>query len=226
MVTGIDRNPVLKPVELMLQRVSMRTRLMPMLLVGVLGVALRAAPVAAAEVPGSDRILHDFTVAGDRTEWSTLNDVIMGGSSTSRFEKVEGAMRFSGSLSQKNRGGFASIRDEMQLRDLAHADGFEFKVRGDGREYSLMIWTDDVPDRVYYGASFTPPEGEWQVINLTWADFKPYFRGFWVAQGAINPNRIVSIGVMISDGASGPFVLDLAWVRWLEKKDGGSRPPS
>lgn len=200
----------------------MRNWLNPVLLVGLVGLN----PITAIATSDADRILYDFTAEGDEVEWSTLNDVIMGGSSTSRFERVEGAMRFSGSLSQQNRGGFASIKDGKGLRDLGHTDGFQIKVRGDGREYSLMVWTDDAPDRVYYGVAFSPPDGEWQVIDLRWSEFKSYYRGFWVAQGEINPSRIVSIGLMISDGASGPFMLDMAWIRWREKKDGGSQPPS
>lgn len=199
----------------------MRSRFMPILLVGLLGVSLGVLPIAVTGTEDGDRILYDFTVTGNKTEWSTLNDAIMGGKSTGGFEKVAGAMRFSGALSQDNRGGFASIKDEERLRDLAHSDGFSIKVHGDGREYALMVWTDDAPDRVYYGATFSPSEGEWQVIDLRWAEFKAYYRGFWVAQGEVNPARIVSIGVMISDGASGPFVLDLAWVRLLENEDGG-----
>jgi monofunctional biosynthetic peptidoglycan transglycosylase len=155
----------------------------------------------------------DFTSEAGCAAWSPLNDTVMGGFSTSRFEPVEGAMRFSGQLSQDNRGGFASIRDKRQLRDLSATDGLELRVLGDGRTYSLMIWTDDTVDRVYYTASFTPTDGQWETLLLEWADFRPYFRGFWVAQKELDPSRIVSLGLMISDGETGPFVLDVKWMR-------------
>jgi hypothetical protein len=194
----------------------MRSRFVSLLLIGTLGIPV---PLLGAEEAGGDVVRYEFSEEESAPEWRTLNDRIMGGRSSGSFEPVEGAMRFAGSLSQDNRGGFASIQDEDQLRDLSGTDGFELKVLGDGREYSLMVWTDDAPNRIYYGADFTPAAGEWQVIQLRWSDFRSYYRGFWVAQGEVNPARIVSIGFMIADGLSGPFALDLAWIRSLEIED-------
>jgi monofunctional biosynthetic peptidoglycan transglycosylase len=164
-----------------------------------------------------DRVNLDFSSDAGGKSWAPLNDTIMGGQSSGRFEPIEGAMRFSGTLSQENRGGFASIRGEERPVDLAETEGFELRVRGDGRTYSLMLWTDDTPDRVYYTASLAPPAGEWATLILRWNDFKPYFRGFWVAQKDLDPSRITSIGMMISDGKAGPFTLDIQWLRSKEK---------
>ena len=81
-----------------------------------------------------------------------------------------------------------------------------------------MIWTDDTVDRVYYGASFASEAGVWRTVSLRWSDFKPYFRGFWVAQKDLDPNRIISIGLMISDGKVGPFALEIEWLRSITRE--------
>src|SRR6056297_3090968 len=61
--------------------------------------------------------LFEFAETGDVTNWEIVNDVVMGGRSSSQAELVnpdsgEGAMRFSGHLSLENNGGFASVRSQ------------------------------------------------------------------------------------------------------------------
>ena len=195
----------------------MATRLLQRLLFAG-GCLYFLAVVNGQAIAGSgDRVNLDFSSNAGGKSWSSLNDTVMGGQSTGRFEPIEGAMRFSGTLSQENRGGFASIRGEERPVDLAETEGLEVRVRGDGRTYSLMLWTDDTPDRVYYTASLAPPAGEWVNLLLRWNDFKPFFRGFWVAQKDLDPSRITSIGLMISDGKAGPFTLDIQWLRSKER---------
>ena len=56
-----------------------------------------------------DTIL-DFTVANDKTTWEAIDDRIMGGVSQSKPEYIGNVgLRFTGSVSLENNGGFASI---------------------------------------------------------------------------------------------------------------------
>lgn len=196
----------------------MDTRLVQRILIGAGWFFLTSAGVGSEAGRAAGKVDLDFSEGVGVAGWTPLNDTVMGGQSTSQFEPIEGAMRFSGSLSQDNRGGFASVRGELPLSGLGETEGFELRIRGDGREYSLMIWTDDTVDRVYYGASFAPEAGVWQTVSLRWSDFKPYFRGFWVAQKDLDPNRIISIGLMISDGKAGPFALEIEWLRSITRE--------
>jgi len=85
----------------------------------------------------SDRILFDFQTATNHSAWQIVNDDVMGGVSTSRFQILTtGGAVFSGVVSLENNGGFASVRSQPVRADLTGCDSFLLRVRGDGRATS------------------------------------------------------------------------------------------
>ncbi|MGB6108218.1 MAG: CIA30 family protein, partial [Mycobacterium sp.] len=58
----------------------------------------------------SDVVLVDFSDAGEVATWTTVNDPVMGGRSTSSVTFGDGGLVFSGAISLENNGGFASAR--------------------------------------------------------------------------------------------------------------------
>tara|TARA_B110000196_G_scaffold262804_1_gene234824 strand:- start:34 stop:516 length:483 start_codon:yes stop_codon:yes gene_type:complete len=58
----------------------------------------------------SDKIVFDFTTATNSSAWQIVNDDVMGGVSTSRFQILTNGAVFSGVVSLENNGGFASVR--------------------------------------------------------------------------------------------------------------------
>ena len=59
----------------------------------------------------SERILFDFQASTNSSAWQIVNDEVMGGVSTSRFQILtNGGAVFSGVGSLENNGGFASVR--------------------------------------------------------------------------------------------------------------------
>ncbi len=68
-------------------------------------------PSAGAAPPdGSDVVLVDLSNPGEVATWTTVNDPVMGGRSTSAVTFGNGGLVFSGTLSLENNGGFASAR--------------------------------------------------------------------------------------------------------------------
>lgn len=153
--------------------------------------------------------LLDFTDPADVSLWRPVDDVVMGGVSSSRFELAEpGIARFVGTVSLENFGGFASVRTPPRQWDTAGARAFLLRVRGDGHQYKFTLRTNDRFDGVQYQARFTAPPGEWTQVRLPVESFVGTFRGRKVPLApALDPALVRVLGLMISDKQAGPFEL-------------------
>jgi uncharacterized surface protein with fasciclin (FAS1) repeats len=178
-------------------------------------LALAAAPLiatlgsAAPTAPGA----ADADFASDARAWRVVVDGVMGGLSTGRVTQAEsGALRFSGTLSLENNGGFSQIRRAVSGDQFDGAEGIEITVRGDRRVYSLDIRTSNA--RLMAGGfqrEFLADAGEWQTLRIPFGEFTLYNFGRKVASPpALDPSLIESIGVTLGDKKSGPFAIELA----------------
>ena len=163
----------------------------------------------------SDRILFDFQTATNHPAWQIVNDDVMGGVSTSRFQILtnSGAV-FSGVVSLENNGGFASVRSQPVRADLTGCDSFLLRVRGDGRRYKFSVRTEAGLDTPLYQLAFTTKRGEWEEHRLPFKDFVPTFRGRILADvPPLNPAKVTSVGFLIADKQDGAFRLEISWIR-------------
>ncbi len=163
----------------------------------------------------SETILFDFQTVTNSTAWQVVNDDVMGGVSTSRFQVLtkDGAV-FSGMVSLENNGGFASVRSSPVRQDLSGTDAFVLRLRGDGRRYKFTVRTETGFNAPNYQAEFTTKRGEWEEHRLPFRDFVPTFRGRVLTEmPALDPARVTSVGFLISDQQEGPFKLEVAWIK-------------
>ncbi|CAM8997294.1 unnamed protein product [Rhodiola kirilowii] len=140
--------------------------------------------------------------------WGALDDVVMGGVSQSSFqidptggENSGPTGLFKGIVSTANNGGFTSIRTKnfSAPEDLSPYDGFELRLKGDGRRYKLIVRTSGEWDTVGYTAMFDTVAGQWQSIRLPFSVFKPIFRARTVADAPpFNPGNVMSFQLMFS----------------------------
>ena len=153
--------------------------------------------------------LLEFDDAADAALWRPVDDVVMGGVSRSAFGQAEpGIARFGGNVSLENFGGFASVRTPPRDWGTAGATAFVLRVRGDGKAYKFTIRTGDGFDGIQYQARFAPPAGEWTEVRLPVASFAPTFRGRTLSGvPPLDPARVRSLGLMVSDKQAGPFEL-------------------
>jgi hypothetical protein len=163
----------------------------------------------------SDRILFDFQTATNHPAWQIVNDNVMGGASTSRFQILtNGGAVFSGVVSLENNGGFASVRSQLVRADLAGCDSFLLRVRGDGRRYKFSVRTETGMDTPLYQLAFTTKRGEWEEHRLPFKNFVPTFRGRILTDAPpLDPGKVTSVGLLISEKQGGPFQLEVAWIK-------------
>ena len=159
----------------------------------------------------------DLKFDGDAGEpvWSAQNDNVMGGVSKGDAVIRDGVLRFSGSLSFENNGGFAQVRIRDLAYDLSGKKGVRMKIMGDGRTYQFRIATDarHRGSRIAYSAEFPTKAGEWAEVVVAFADLKPSPRGKNLAGPPADLSQVEELSLLIGDKREGPFALVVDWIR-------------
>jgi len=163
----------------------------------------------------SDKTLFDFQSTTESAAWQIVNDDVMGGVSTSRFQIVaNGGAVFSGLVSLENNGGFASVRSSSVKHDLNAFDAFILRVRGDGRRYKFTLRTGSGFDTPLYQCAFKAKRSVWEEHRLLFKQFVPTFRGRVLTDAPpLNPANVTSMGFLIADKQAGAFQLEIAFIR-------------
>lgn len=158
-------------------------------------------------------VLLDFTDAGDVAAWTTINDPVMGGRSTSTVTFGDGGMVFSGTISLENNGGFASARgpaDPDIGRKAAGARSLLVRALGDGKTYVLRVGVGGQPWS--YIQRFATEAGVQRIYELPVAGFQPVGMRLDPAPDApqvLDPSSISQVSVYILDKQQGPFALTI-----------------
>ncbi|GAA5495752.1 hypothetical protein Rhal01_01931 [Rubritalea halochordaticola] len=159
----------------------------------------------------------------DAQGWRVVDDGVMGGLSQGKMEvSKEGLLRFSGTLSLENNGGFSSLRTGNMPLDLSAADGVVLRVKGDGRTYQLRFNTDARFRRgaaVSFSAEFATVKGEWTEVRVPFEKFRGSFRGMRLDQEKFDPAKIERMGLLLADKKAGPFELFVDWVKTYKKSE-------
>lgn len=148
-------------------------------------------------------LIFDFRQPVDDLDqtWGVLDDVVMGGASSSSFKAQDETALFSGIVTTANSGGFASVRTrnfEPPL-DLSNHTGIELQVKGDGQRYKFLMRDEDSWDSVAYAYSFDTEADQWKTVQIPFADMTAVFRAKTVPDAApINQERIRSLQLMLS----------------------------
>jgi monofunctional biosynthetic peptidoglycan transglycosylase len=168
--------------------------------------------IAGAGAMAEEKLLYDFADPQAAAGWAAIHDVVMGGiSSGGMATTADGTLIFAGQVSLENNGGFASIRSRPRRWDLGAYRGIVIRVRGDGKRYKLNLKTDSSFDGVLYRVAFDTREGEWQALRFPFSEFRASFRGRAVPEAPpLDPARITTVGLLISDKQEGPFRLEIA----------------
>ena len=162
---------------------------------------------------GTDVVLVDFSNAGEVAAWTTINDPVMGGLSTSTTTFGDGGLVFSGAISLENNGGFASARGPANPdigRKAAGAKSLRIHALGDGKTYVLKVgaagwlWS--------YIQRFPTEAGIQRIYELPIDGFQPVGMRMDPAPNAprtLDPAIISQVSVYILDKQQGPFTLTI-----------------
>jgi hypothetical protein len=160
--------------------------------------------------------LVDFAGADEVATWTTINDPVMGGLSTSSVRFGNGGLVFSGSISLENNGGFASARGPQDPdigRRAAGARMLRVRAVGDGKTYLLRVGT--AGQRWSYVQRFSTEAAVQQIYDLPVEGFRAVGMRLEPAPAApqtLDPSSISQISFYILDKQQGPFELTVSAV--------------
>ena len=161
--------------------------------------------------------LFAFASPDAAAAWQAVNDGVMGGVSDGRFRITERqTLEFSGTLSLENNGGFASVRSRPRTLGLQTGDTLVARVRGDGREYQVNLYTAERTRAFSYRAPAQTRTGEWIEVRIPLDRFEATSFGRVIRRAAaVDPGCVMSIGFLLAEKAPGPFALEVAWIKVL-----------
>ena len=186
-----------------------------MIALGTMAVSLvnRAATAAV-------RVLATFDQPDSMDSWKTVNDGVMGGVSEGGCKRTDSnTLRFSGTISLENHGGFASIRTEPRAMDLTGLTALVVKARGDGRTYWIDLRVNQPMLASSYRAEFPTVKGEWREIRIPLRDFQFQSFGRRLPGDPVNPANINSVGFTLADKQAGAFELEIESVTAMADVD-------
>ncbi len=180
------------------------------------GDFMQYTPNEGSALPGREL----FSFSTGEPIWYTVDDVVMGGLSSSRVEIVEpNTLFFSGNMSLENNGGFSSVRSDWSIVDLSGYDGVLLRVLGDGKVYRLRIRTEETGGDIAYNSAFETTPDQWIQVYVPFADMVPTYRGFVMDVGKLDVTSVGSFGFMLSDKQSGDFELKVNWIRAVSEEE-------
>lgn len=193
---------------------------MRLLSLKVLGAMTGATVIAgsAATAWAGDSSLAEFATESETRNlgWRIVNDGVMGGRSKGQFSMTDaGTLRFQGTLSLENNGGFSSLRTEELSLDLSGQAGLAMRVRGDGRTYQLRLGSDARYRgmEVSFQADFPTEKGKWLEVKVPFDQLEGSWRGRSLKDKVFNAKKVRRLGLLLADKKAGPFTLEVDWIR-------------
>ncbi|MSR51166.1 MAG: CIA30 family protein [Gemmataceae bacterium] len=166
-----------------------------------------------------DRLVFNFNTPESGKIWVSVNDNVMGGISEGKLKITQDkTLFFYGSLSLANNGGFASIRCLPTQLGLKKNDSIYFQAKGDGREYTMNLYTNKRLTAFSYRQSFQTKNNEWVEISLPLEKFISTSFGKVIPKAEpINPTNIESLGFMLGDKKPGAFQVEFKDIKAKSK---------
>jgi NADH dehydrogenase [ubiquinone] 1 alpha subcomplex assembly factor 1 len=150
--------------------------------------------------------IFNFNRSANIDGWRIVNDVVMGGRSSSNFDvTAEGHGRFSGTVSLENNGGFCSVRYDFPPIPVRKENHLVFKIKGDGKDYQMRI--KDKTGRYYSYIKTFQTSGQWETVKITLNEMYPSFRGRILDGPNFNHDQIEEIVILIGNKKPEQFEL-------------------
>ena len=178
----------------------------------LIGCDLPNVENSSAKFIEGEVIMEDFD-SKNLLNWKIVNDSVMGVRSDATLKLKNNLYGvFNGYLSLQNNGGFSSIR-AYYPPDLTNVKSITIRIKGDGRQYSFRV-RGNTSNWASYTHTFNTVKNKWIEKELMIKDFYPLYRGYYLNDMPLLSEMVIKeIGIMLSDKQTGPFELEIDWIR-------------
>lgn len=150
--------------------------------------------------------VFDFKSSDDANSWSIMNDVVMGGVSSSTIKvNNDGHGVFDGEVFTVNNGGFASVRYRPVSIDLTNKSKMKIRLKGDGKNYQFRV-KKSLSDYESFITTFET-SGSWETIEIDLTSLYPSFRGRKLNQRNFDVSNIAELSFLIANKKNETFKL-------------------
>ena len=144
----------------------------------------------------------------ERSDWTIINDGVMGGKSESRFSlDADGLGIFSGHISLENNGGFASVRYRPGVIGIKEYSSVKVRLRGDGKRYQFRLKKKLDDDHSY--VTYFDTTAEWQEIAFPLHTLYPTYRGRKLDRPNFSGSHVEEFGFLIGNNKEESFRLQI-----------------
>jgi hypothetical protein len=199
-------------------------------LLGLSTTAFADSPAQGEEEPSTvneTRVLFDFLDEEQLSDWTTVNDTVMGGVSNSGISLPEkGTAEWKGRVSLENNGGFAAARTRPMDHGLSGEDGVIVRVKGDGKTYKMSFAMTRGFDSVGYQMDFATVRDEWIEVSVPFSECRPRWHGMSVPFAPqLKAAKIQRVGFLIADKQEGEFRLLISSIRgYVDAEESAAEP--
>jgi len=162
----------------------------------------------------SDSLKINLGTKTGNSNWSIVNDGVMGGLSRGQIAYEDQYVRFSGKLSLENNGGFSWMKSDRMDLDLSKFKNVRLKVKGEGRDYDFTLETQTGYSALYFKHTFSTTKAEWTIIELPLPDFQQKYFGRNTGKSYASDINVKRLGFLMNDKNSGAFQVDVEYIEF------------
>jgi len=155
--------------------------------------------------------LFDFSKNSDLSNWTVVDDVVMGGRSDGHFSiNEDGNGLFYGNVSLENYGGFSSVRYRPETINIEKKKYCKIRLKGDGKRYQFRVKSSQSERQSYI--NYFETSGEWETISIALTDLYPTFRGRQLDMPNYPAISLEEVAFLIANKKAETFQLELDWI--------------
>ncbi|MFT5641327.1 MAG: NADH dehydrogenase [ubiquinone] 1 alpha subcomplex assembly factor 1 [Cyclobacteriaceae bacterium] len=163
----------------------------------------------------NEPVIIDFSLPKEANKWVVVNDGVMGGLSKGKLTLTKQGVKFYGTVSLENNGGFTSLRSPYSRLDLSQFQKFSIKYKSEGVLHAFQL---EHHDRFYLPNHKLPLKNseEWTIIEYDLRDLDQYQMGRKTNQKMSDEalSKNIRLGFITSEKRAGSFTLEIAEIRF------------
>jgi hypothetical protein len=167
-------------------------------------------------LPPIEQFIINFGNSEKNQKWTTVVDGVMGGKSTSNITELNNSMLFSGDISLKNNGGFASIRGGRNYENLSKYSTVEVKYRSAGQDFALRLLKHEAFYLPYFKHNFETTDWNWDTVSIPLEVFEEYRLNDETGSSLTNEEleKINRLGIIVSNKIEGMFKIEIDYIKF------------
>lgn len=162
------------------------------------------------------QVQFDYGKQKDGNDWIAVNDGVMGGLSKGELALTNKSLKFKGTISLKNNGGFASFRNRYGLYKLGNVSTVKIKYRSSGQIMAISLEPNDVFYKPTYRILLEDTNSAWKTFEIKVSKFAECVlgepTGNMISSNILN--KIKRIGFINTEKKEGDFEIEIKYLKF------------